>query len=349
MNSLIINTANKALEIALIKDGESFSFVSDTNIKHNEAMLPELDKILSSHSLEIADVNELGVVIGPGSFTGIRVGIATIKAFRDVIKCKAKGINNLRYLYSLANNQNPDIEVVAILGSADSFFVARKVLDKLYIYDRNLTLDELKTISAGKAIGMFEHYDEVNCFVVKPDSQILHKCLMESTDETLTPVYYQLSQAEREEIKNCTISFDSAKIEDLDRIAKIENESIMTNKISKEDFAHYIDSEDHKVFVAKINDSVIGFILLEITDEINIYSVAVDEKYRNIGLATKFVEQAKVLAKQNGIQKLSLEVSDNNLRAYLLYEKLGFVVRRIRKNYYADKSNAIEMELKIQL
>ena len=171
--------------------------------------------------------------------------------------------------------------------------------------------------------------------------------MLESTDESLTPVYYQLSQAEREEIKHSTISIDCVSSNDLDTIAKIEEKSLSFNKISKQDFNHFIESENHKIFVAKINNVVVGFILLEITDEINIYTVAVDKNYRNIGLATQLVERAKEFAKEVGIDKLSLEVSDNNLRAYLLYEKLGFAVRRIRKNYYADKSNAIEMELKV--
>ena len=347
MNSLIINTANKPLEIALIKQGESFSYISELNVKHNEAMIPILDKILTENNLKIGDIDEYGVVVGPGSFTGIRVGIATIKAFRDVNKVKAKGINNLQYLYSLATTQNKDIKIVAILGSSDSFFVARKVLDKLYIYDRNLTLDELKNLAGDGQIGVFESCENLNCFVVKQDADILYQCLIESTDETLVPVYYQLSQAEREEIKHSEISIELAKISDLDSISEIEEKNISINKISKEDLKYYLTSENHLIYIAKINGKIVGFILLEITDEINIFTIAVDENYRNIGLATKLIEQAKLIAKKKAINKISLEVGDNNLRAYLLYEKLGFKTRRIRKNYYSDKSNAIEMQLEI--
>lgn len=347
MNNLIINTANKSLEIALIKQGECFSYVTESNVKHNEAMIPLLDEILSSNNLSINDIDGFGVVIGPGSFTGIRVGIATIKAFRDVTKVKAKGINNLKYLYSLATSQNEDVEVVAILGSADSFFVARKVLDKLYIYDRNLTLEELKSLAGNKPIGMFEPCEEVDCFVVKLDAKILYQCFTDSQDESLTPVYYQLSQAEREEIKHSSITIQSADMKDIDFIFNIESKNISTNKISKQDFEHYLASVNHKIYTAKINDEIVGFILLEITDEINIFTVAVDTQYRNIGLATRLVEEAKTLAKELNINKMSLEVSDNNLRAYLLYEKLGFKIRRVRKNYYADKCNAIEMELDV--
>ena len=40
---------------------------------------------------------------------------------------------------------------------------------------------------------------------------------------------------------------------------------------------------------------------------------------------------------------VSLEVSENNLRAYKLYTKLGYVLRRLRKDYYPDHSNCLEM------
>ena len=59
--------------------------------------------------------------------------------------------------------------------------------------------------------------------------------------------------------------------------------------------------------------------------------------------ATRLIEKAEQLAKQNNIETLSLEVSYNNITAYLLYKKLGFIGRRTRKNYYSDGSDAIEM------
>lgn len=347
MNRLIINTANKALELVLRKQDEVFSCVTDSSVKHNEAMLPLLDKLLKQNSLDILDIDEFGVIVGPGSFTGIRVGIATIKAFRDVNHAQARGINNLEYLFRLATNQNPDIETVAIYGSIDSFFVARKVLGQLYIYDRNLSLEELKTISQGKPVGMFEECGDLDCYVVQLDSKVLLDCYDFSSDFSLVPVYYQLSQAEREEIKHSKIEISFAEEKDIEKIADIEEKNIADNKISQQDFQKYLANESYEIFVAKANENVVGFILLEVTDEINIYSIAVEKEYRNIGLASKLVERAKELAREKNIDTISLEVNEKNLRAYLLYEKLGFQFRRERKNYYLDKSSAIEMSLKV--
>ena len=125
MNILAINTANKNLEIALSVGQQVFSVVESENAHHNEAIIPAIDSILKQHNLKLADVDKFAVVVGPGSFTGIRVGIATIKAFRDALNKPAVEINNLDYLYALASEQFGEVGAVAIKGSANSYFVAK--------------------------------------------------------------------------------------------------------------------------------------------------------------------------------------------------------------------------------
>ena len=137
MNKLIVDTANDVLMIALVKGNQVFSYMGETKSRHNESMLPMIDKILNQNDIDIKDIDELGVVIGPGSFTGIRVGIATVKAFRDVLGVSAKGINNLDYLFSIAHSTDENIDVVAIKGSRNSYFVARFINGIVYKYERN--------------------------------------------------------------------------------------------------------------------------------------------------------------------------------------------------------------------
>ena len=125
MRKLLINTATDDLFIVLSKDNEIFSHAINSKMHHNETMLPKIDELLKEHKLDVAQIDEFGVVIGPGSFTGIRVGVSTIKAFRDAIGANAKGINNLDYLFALSRKIDSKIETVAINGSRDSYFVAK--------------------------------------------------------------------------------------------------------------------------------------------------------------------------------------------------------------------------------
>ncbi len=345
MNKLIIDTANDSLLVVLSIDGQVFSRIGETKSRHNESLLPLVDKILTEHKLKINDIDQLGVVVGPGSFTGIRVGIATIKAFRDVLKVDARGINNLDYLFSIARAEDDNVSVVAIKGSRDSYFVARLINGIVYKYERNLSLEELKKIMGEGKVGMFSDDENLNVLQLKPNAEKLLECIEDSDDDRLIPVYYQLSQAENEKLKKGNIVIRDSTIDDIDRIEELEKESITNNPISRGEIEKIINDNNYHSFVVLFNEKVVGFIILEITDEVNIMSVAVDKGYRNLGLATKLIEKTKEYTISKGIDTLSLEVSEKNITAYLLYEKLGFTTRRIRKNYYSDGANALEMVL----
>lgn len=343
MNRLIINTANEELFIVLEKHGKTFLNQIISQARHNETMLSVIDEMLNSNGLEIKDIDEFGVVIGPGSFTGIRVGIATIKAFRDGLKKSAKGINNLDYLFALANNQFEGIETVAIKGSNDSYFVAKLIHGILFKYEHNLTTEQLKAVANDKPIGMFKQDDALNCVIVKNDAEIMLKCFEESEDDKLVPVYYQLSQAENEKLRRTAVEIREAVSGDVEAIYEIEKTSILTNVMNEDAIKTCIENENYKTFVATANREIVGFIALQKTDEVNIESIAVKKEWRNLGIATRLIEKAEEFTKDAGLDVLSLEVNFKNITAFLLYEKLGFQERRIRKNYYDDGSDCVEM------
>ena len=349
MNKLIVNTANEKLYIVLQTKDNVFCKESEGKTRHNEIMLPLIDELLCENNLKIQDIDEFGVVIGPGSFTGIRVGVATIKAFKDSLGVKAKGINNLDYLFELANKQYGKVDVVAMLGSKDSYFVSRRVNGELFKYERNLTLEELLKVGKGDKIAMFSQDENVNCVVVENDPQVLLKCLEISNDETLIPVYYQLSQAENEKLKKGEVEILRAEPSDAEEISKIEQASISINTLSLRDIQQILDNENYVVNKVVFNSELVGFIILEITDETNIFSIAVKKEFRNLGLATKLIETAKDVSVDYGVDMISLEVSSKNVNAFVLYEKLGFKKRRVRKNYYQDGSDCYEMYKEVQL
>lgn len=349
MNSLIINTANENLEIVLQQQDKIFHKILTSKAHHNETMLPEIDSILKQNKLDISTMDRFGVVVGPGSFTGIRVGVATIKAFRDALNLPAFGINNLDYLYALALNQNSDCDTVAILGSKNSYFVATVVGNQLYKYERNLSLSELISVANGKPVGMFKKDDNFLSFEVELSGEILVDCLNKSKDQALVPVYYQLSQAESEKIKRADLGIREAEVLDLIAVNKLETSTDLPNKMTEKEFENSLIGPNHKLFVAEIGCEIVGFVLVEITDEINVENIVVDKNYRNYGIGTKLLDYVCEFAKSLNIGMVSLEVSANNITAYLLYKKYGFKQRRIRKSYYRDGSDAVEMIKEIQL
>ena len=79
---LAIDTTCEELFLSLVKFGiEKRVHITDCNSKHSLLLLPEIDKLLNSEGVTISDVDVFALSAGPGSFTGIRIGVATVKGF----------------------------------------------------------------------------------------------------------------------------------------------------------------------------------------------------------------------------------------------------------------------------
>jgi tRNA threonylcarbamoyladenosine biosynthesis protein TsaB len=79
---LAIETATRVCSVALARDGALVAERADSDARlHSERLLPLIDLVLEQGGARLADVGAFAVSIGPGSFTGLRIGLATLKAF----------------------------------------------------------------------------------------------------------------------------------------------------------------------------------------------------------------------------------------------------------------------------
>jgi len=77
---LALDTTTREGSIALMDDGQVLStFAGDATVTHGERLPADLMRVLDAHSVTIANVDLFAVAAGPGSFTGLRVGIATMQ------------------------------------------------------------------------------------------------------------------------------------------------------------------------------------------------------------------------------------------------------------------------------
>jgi len=79
---LAVETATRVMSVALL-DGERVvaEIAGDDERVHSERLLPAIDRLLELAGVSLAEVGAFAVSIGPGSFTGLRIGLATLKAF----------------------------------------------------------------------------------------------------------------------------------------------------------------------------------------------------------------------------------------------------------------------------
>lgn len=95
MNLLCIDTTSPALVLALVRPGQPLvGRVCDTGGQHAEVLLPELGALLAEAQLDRGALDAVGVTLGPGGFTSVRVGLATAKGL-----CLGRG----RALYGVSS------------------------------------------------------------------------------------------------------------------------------------------------------------------------------------------------------------------------------------------------------
>lgn len=114
--------------------------------------------------------------------------------------------------------------------------------------------------------------------------------------------------------------------------------NLFTISWNKVQFLDQINSNNTKTYILKYNTNIIGFIILSICiDEIEILNICIDKNHRNKGLGHYLLENTIKILKENGFNKIFLEVNINNIFAIKLYKKIGFEILSIRKNYYLNK------------
>lgn len=80
MNFLAIDTSGKYLSVAAYKDGETqATFLPECAMKHSVVLMDEIDRIFARAHMNARECDFFAAAVGPGSFTGIRIGIATVK------------------------------------------------------------------------------------------------------------------------------------------------------------------------------------------------------------------------------------------------------------------------------
>ena len=99
---LAVNTAGPAVEVALSCGG----YFRDENGRNaSVSLMPAIDKLLTDAGMALSELDAIACVIGPGSFTGIRIGVSAARAMCYALGKPAVAVN---YLQSLAYNERAD-------------------------------------------------------------------------------------------------------------------------------------------------------------------------------------------------------------------------------------------------
>lgn len=106
MKNLAIDTSSEVCGVALLEDDKLIDDNSLNNGKtHSENLMPLIKDILERNNLELKDIGLISCVVGPGSFTGIRIGIASVKAMAEVYSIKIASVASLEVLVQVLESK----------------------------------------------------------------------------------------------------------------------------------------------------------------------------------------------------------------------------------------------------
>ena len=113
MNLLAIDTARREGSVALLRDSEVVAEVLlGEGPGFGETLFQAIEGLLAEHSLALSDLDCYAAATGPGSFTGIRVGLVAAKALAETNRKPIVGVSNLRALASTARGKSVRVPVL---------------------------------------------------------------------------------------------------------------------------------------------------------------------------------------------------------------------------------------------
>ena len=99
MNILAIDTAGKTAAVAVMRDDTLlYEMASNTGLTHSETLLPMVDTALKACGLTPAQLDLYAVTNGPGSFTGLRIGLAAVKGLAFAANTPCAGVSTMAAL-----------------------------------------------------------------------------------------------------------------------------------------------------------------------------------------------------------------------------------------------------------
>ncbi|MRH44878.1 tRNA (adenosine(37)-N6)-threonylcarbamoyltransferase complex dimerization subunit type 1 TsaB [Aquibacillus halophilus] len=152
MNILSIDTSNQTMGIAIVKDGQlAGEYITNVKKNHSVRLMPAIDQLMRDTETSPEDLKKIVVAKGPGSFTGIRIGLSTAKTMAWALKIPVVAVSSL--------------EAVAYQGSFFDqlicpFFDARRGLVYTGVYRWNAS-GELEHIEEEKNIMLTELLDKL--------------------------------------------------------------------------------------------------------------------------------------------------------------------------------------------
>ncbi len=368
MKILSIDTASDICGVSILENNNLIiNLDNNTGRTHSENLMPMIEQAFIQTNLTLKDIDLLVCDKGPGSFTGIRIGVATIKAFHDSLSIPCIGISSLEAL-AYAIKENEFIFSILDCKNDNCYFALYELKNSQYteiippstdtitnalkMCKQNVSSSNICFVGDGSDIYKTQICSEFETPIfAKPENNLLNSYYLglaglskweENKLDDVLPLYLKKPQAQRHlenSLKDIKISNMTLEhLNDISDILMSDFDNFWNPSILKDE----LNCENSHYLVAQLNNDIVGFagikVILDIADIMNL---VIKKDFRNQGIATLLLENIMSLSKKLKVSSLTLEVKEDNYPAIHLYKKFGFENIGTRKNYYKNMNGII--------
>mgnify|MGYP000091247399 CR=1 FL=1 len=312
----------------------------------------DIPYFLEKKGIKPEELTGIGVAIGPGSFTGLRVGLSFATALSLALKIPIKGVITLEGM--VASVEKDGVYFPMIYARSGTVFCGKyeKKGSRIRVIEGPM-VKEVKEIREENMFGSgYEKFKEllppsppVSYFTSLGIARIAKEKIEKGDVDSifsLEPLYLSPSEAERK--RRGEVEIREMKKEDLPQVMEIERESFRL-PWSMEEFLYVLSLRGVLALVACEDNKIIGYTVgKEIGDKMYLMNMAVRKGKRRRGIGKALLFEFIKECEKKGMKEIYLEVRISNEPAIELYKLFGFRIDGIIPFYYEDE-DGVRMRL----
>jgi len=324
----------------------------------SEQIFPALDALIKKSKLKAQDIQAIVVSLGPGSFTGLRIGVSLAKSLAYALEIPLVGVSTLDALAFSAPLKGlicPLLEAYGNQYYAQFYQISEAKLTRLsepLFLPLEKIIEEKENLTSNKVSFVIRDAEIIDKskrakqlpFVLSETSSLVNALLrlgeeriQEGRIETpshLIPLYISSPKL----IARETINIRQMRRADIPAVSEIESlsfpnpwpRSAFLEELKKRGFAFY--------WVIEFQHSFAGYAgYWRIGNEAHLVNFAIHPSFRRKGLGEKLLKFILQRIQDQRLNTVTLEVRQSNLAACRLYEKLGFKKVAILPHYYINE------------
>ena len=154
MNILSFDTTNGLASVAVMRHEQLLAYlITKENSSQAEQLFKLIDQALIQANLKLEDINLISLTNGPGSFTGVRVGIAAALGLQMTMKCSFIALSNFQVLAFAAQEFYPNAAITVALDARRGQVYYQDFLSDLTVASEAKLIDSCDIVSHNIIIG----------------------------------------------------------------------------------------------------------------------------------------------------------------------------------------------------